>query len=129
MAVNLGRAAAALDHRLVIAGDEARFFAGAGADGTDGTRPLDVVVWADTFTDHFTPDNARAALSVLARAGLRAGVTGTAVCCGLTWVSTGQLDTARRELTRTVRALEPHAAAGGAGCRWSCSVSCSSPVA
>jgi Fe-S oxidoreductase len=85
---------------------------GAGADGTHGTRPLDVVVWADTFTDHFTPDNARAALSVLARAGLRAGVTGTAVCCGLTWVSTGQLDTARRELTKTVRALEPHAAAG-----------------
>jgi Fe-S oxidoreductase len=34
------------------------------------------------------------------------------VCCGLTWVSTGQLDTARRVMRHTLRRLAPHAAAG-----------------
>jgi Fe-S oxidoreductase len=35
-----------------------------------------------------------------------------AVCCGLTWISTGQLDVAKRVLTKTLRTLEPHLAAG-----------------
>jgi Fe-S oxidoreductase len=34
------------------------------------------------------------------------------LCCGLTWISTGQLDTARRMLRRSIAALEPEAAAG-----------------
>jgi Fe-S oxidoreductase len=34
------------------------------------------------------------------------------VCCGLTWITTGQLDAARRILTRTVAALAPDARAG-----------------
>ena len=35
------------------------------------------------------------------------------VCCGLTWISTGQLKTARRVLTRTIDILRPHVRAGG----------------
>jgi Fe-S oxidoreductase len=35
-----------------------------------------------------------------------------AVCCGLTWFSTGQLATARRVLSRTARTLAPAQAAG-----------------
>jgi FAD/FMN-containing dehydrogenase/Fe-S oxidoreductase len=72
----------------------------------------DVVVWADTFTDHFTPGNARAAVALLERAGLRVGVVGESACCALTWVSTGQLDAARRILGRTVETLHRYAAAG-----------------
>jgi Fe-S oxidoreductase len=34
------------------------------------------------------------------------------VCCGLTWISTGQLDGARRQLRRTLRALAPALDAG-----------------
>jgi Fe-S oxidoreductase len=34
-----------------------------------------------------------------------------AVCCGLTWISTGQLDGARRQLRRTLAALEPESGA------------------
>ncbi len=35
-----------------------------------------------------------------------------AVCCGLTWTSTGQVDAARRVLRRSLRAIEPWLAAG-----------------
>jgi Fe-S oxidoreductase len=34
------------------------------------------------------------------------------VCCGLTWISTGQLGTAKRVLARTLRTLKPWLAAG-----------------
>jgi Fe-S oxidoreductase len=71
----------------------------------------DVVVWADTFTDHFTPGNAHAAVQLLERAGLTVGVVGEVACCALTWVSTGQLDAARRILGRTVETLHAYAAA------------------
>ncbi|MGZ5418099.1 MAG: FAD-binding and (Fe-S)-binding domain-containing protein [Nocardioides sp.] len=72
----------------------------------------DVVVWADTFTDHFTPGNGQAAVELLERAGLRVGVVGESACCALTWVSTGQLDAARKILGRTVGTLHAYAVAG-----------------
>lgn len=71
-----------------------------------------MVLWADTFTDHFTPEHAVAALEVLEAAGLRAGVIDRTACCGLTWVSTGQLGAARREMRRTLDVLHPYAEAG-----------------
>ena len=74
-------------------------------------RP-DVVIWADTFTEHFTPDHATAAVDLLTRAGLTVGYVEDPACCGLTWVSTGQLAPARRQLRRTVEVLHRYAAAG-----------------
>lgn len=82
------------------------------ATALDSDDVPDVVVWADTFTDHFTPGNARAAVELLERAGLKVGVVGEGACCALTWVSTGQLDAARRILGRTVATLHRYAAAG-----------------
>jgi Fe-S oxidoreductase len=35
------------------------------------------------------------------------------ICCGLTWISTGQLDTAKKVLRRTVDRLAEHVRAGG----------------
>jgi Fe-S oxidoreductase len=66
-----------------------------------------VLLWVDTFTDHFAPHTGRAAVRVLESAGYRVRITDRRVCCGLTWISTGQLDGARRQLRRTLRALEP----------------------
>src|ERR1700759_4623861 len=43
----------------------------------------------------------------LEAAGSAVQTTGEPVCCGLTWISTGQLDGARRQLRRTLRALGP----------------------
>ncbi|MFF9087144.1 FAD-binding and (Fe-S)-binding domain-containing protein [Streptomyces sp. NPDC014991] len=101
-----------------------------------GTGDL-VVLWPDTFTEHLTPSVGRAAVRVLEDAGLRValpptlpprrGVIGDGrtraatalltarrarVCCGLTYVSTGQLDRARAVLRRTLDLMEPVLRAG-----------------
>ncbi|KRV50051.1 dimethylmenaquinone methyltransferase [Wenjunlia vitaminophila] len=71
-----------------------------------------VVLWPDTFTTYLRPQVGRAAVRVLEAAGLRVVVPPGPVCCGLTWVTTGQLDTARRVMRRTVEVLRPALAAG-----------------
>jgi Fe-S oxidoreductase len=71
-----------------------------------------VALWVDSFTDHFAPEVAHAAARVLEAAGYRVQVPGADTCCGLTWITTGQLDKARSILGSTVRALVPLADAG-----------------
>ena len=66
-----------------------------------------VLLWVDTFTNSFSPEVGQAAVRVLEDAGYSVQVTSSQVCCGLTWISTGQLDGARRQLERTLRALAP----------------------
>jgi len=61
----------------------------------------------DTFTNAFTPEVGQAAVRVLEAAGYHVRITRRTVCCGLTWISTGQLDGARRQLRRTLRELGP----------------------
>jgi Fe-S oxidoreductase len=80
--------------------------------GGDGHRGS-VLLWPDTFTNHFHPHIARAAVDLLEGAGWRVEVPGARVCCGLTWISTGQLGMAKRVLRRTVDVLRPHVRAGG----------------
>jgi Fe-S oxidoreductase len=65
----------------------------------------DVVLVVDSFTKGFRPEVAGAALRVVEDAGHRAEVR-TDVCCGLTWISTGQLREARKRLLRTTAALD-----------------------
>jgi FAD/FMN-containing dehydrogenase/Fe-S oxidoreductase len=73
----------------------------------------DVVVWADTFTNRFTPQVAEAAVRVLEAAGQRVAVHAQGdECCGLTLVSTGQLDAARRTLAALTERLTPYVEAG-----------------
>jgi len=71
-----------------------------------------VVLWVDTFTDHFTPHVGVAAVRVLESAGFSVRIPEPGLCCGLTYISTGRLDVARRMLRRCVTALTPHAEAG-----------------
>ncbi|MBT2383167.1 FAD-linked oxidase C-terminal domain-containing protein, partial [Streptomyces sp. ISL-11] len=99
----------------VVAEETFRAWAARHARVRDGgeTRVLStdqvVVLWPDTFTDHFTPSVGRAAVRVLEDAGQEAVLPGRAVCCGLTWVSTGQLDRARKVMRRTLDRMEPAA--------------------
>lgn len=91
-----------------------------------------VVLWPDTFTEHLSPAVGRAAVRVLEAAGLRVALPPTVhlarppvgdgrtvaldpsallrgrgrVCCGLTYVSTGQLDRARAVMRRTLDLME-----------------------
>ncbi|MER5885142.1 FAD-binding and (Fe-S)-binding domain-containing protein [Streptomyces sp. NPDC001941] len=67
----------------------------------------DLLLWPDTFTEHLSPQVGGAALAVFDAAGLTAAVPQGRVCCGLTLVSTGQLDHARRVMRRTLDALGP----------------------
>ncbi|MET9867698.1 FAD-binding and (Fe-S)-binding domain-containing protein [Streptomyces sp. NPDC006386] len=92
-----------------------------------------VILWPDTFTEHLSPSVGQAAVRVLEAAGLRVALPPTVrlekppvgdgrtvaldplsllrgrgrVCCGLTYVSTGQLDRARTVLRRTLDLMEP----------------------
>lgn len=75
----------------------------------DGRR---VVLWPDTFTNYLAPEIGRAAVAVLEAAGYEVVLPAKPVCCGLTWISTGQLTTARRVLNRSLRVLAPHLEAG-----------------
>ncbi len=71
-----------------------------------------VMLWVDTFTNHFTPQVGIAAVQVLEAAGYSVRVPKRRLCCGLTWISTGQLTIARKMLHRSVAALTEHAQAG-----------------
>ena len=71
-----------------------------------------VVLFADSFTDAFSPEVADATVRVLREAGYEPRLPGGSVCCGLTWITTGQLDSAKSILRRTVAALAADARAG-----------------
>jgi hypothetical protein len=79
------------------------------APGPHGT----VLLWPDTFTNYFHPHIGRAAVEVLEAAGWSVTIPTEPLCCGLTWISTGQLDTAKQVLRRSAARLVGHVRAGG----------------
>ncbi len=79
---------------------------GAGAQPPEGAQRQPVLVWPDTFTNYFTPSVGAAALAVLRSAGLAVRLPDRPVCCGLTYLSTGQLSLARRVLRGSLDIVE-----------------------
>ncbi|MEV0560479.1 FAD-binding and (Fe-S)-binding domain-containing protein [Dactylosporangium sp. NPDC050588] len=79
-----------------------------GGTGERGT----VLLWPDTFTTYLSPGIAASAVGALEAVGFRVELPRGPVCCGLTWISTGQLGVARRVLRRTVDTLAPWLRAG-----------------
>lgn len=75
-------------------------------------KPLDVVVWADSFTEYLDPRGAQAMVELLQEAGYRVRIPSTRACCGLTWISTGQLDGAKKRLRQLLDVLGPAAEKG-----------------
>ncbi|QGH68397.1 FAD-binding and (Fe-S)-binding domain-containing protein [Pseudactinotalea sp. HY158] len=71
-----------------------------------------VMLWADSFSEYLADDGARATLAVLEAAGFEVLLPPSQVCCGLTWISTGQLDGAKARLSQTMEVLAPYAEAG-----------------
>ena len=84
----------------------------AGHTPATGAERPEVLLWVDSFTDAFSPQVGIAAVEVLEGTGYAVRLSPPGTCCGLTWVSTGQLDAARRIVGRTVAALRPHVDAG-----------------
>jgi Fe-S oxidoreductase len=66
-----------------------------------------VVLWADTFTNHFHPEIGEAAIDVLEAAGFSPEVPRQALCCGRPLYDFGWLGAARRYLDRVLRAMRP----------------------
>jgi FAD/FMN-containing dehydrogenase/Fe-S oxidoreductase len=64
-----------------------------------------VVLWPDTFTNHFHPATAAAAARVLEGAGFRVELPRSHVCCGRPLYDYGMLDTARRWLEDVLQTL------------------------
>lgn len=71
-----------------------------------------VLLWADSFTDFFSTAGGKAAVQVLEDAGYHVELLAKSACCGLTWITTGQLDQARSIVASTVAQLHPYVMAG-----------------
>ncbi|HMQ65559.1 MAG TPA: FAD-binding and (Fe-S)-binding domain-containing protein [Arachnia sp.] len=71
-----------------------------------------VLIWVDSFSDCFESTSFAAMVQVLVRLGYEPEVLNETACCGLTWISTGQLDGARRQLANAAKVLAPYAADG-----------------
>jgi FAD/FMN-containing dehydrogenase/Fe-S oxidoreductase len=107
----LARAAAGIDQRRSIPRFAPRTLRRSAPVPAAETKP-DVWIWADSFTDHFFPGNGHAAIRYLESVGLTARVIPESACCGLTWITTGQLDRARTMLRRTVDTLQSYVGTG-----------------
>ncbi|MBT2231910.1 FAD-binding and (Fe-S)-binding domain-containing protein [Nonomuraea sp. NEAU-A123] len=81
-----------------------------------------VLLWVDSFNNHFSPQVLRAGVEVLESAGFQVRVPQGTQCCGLTWLTTGQLGQARRVAARTVAAVERHPDMPIVGLEPSCTV-------
>jgi FAD/FMN-containing dehydrogenase/Fe-S oxidoreductase len=71
-----------------------------------------VILWPDTFNNHFHPQTAIAAVSVLEAAGFQAMVPETSLCCGRPLYDYGFLDQAQRLLRQVLTTLAPQIEAG-----------------
>ncbi|MHB9148967.1 MAG: FAD-binding and (Fe-S)-binding domain-containing protein [Thermoleophilia bacterium] len=75
-------------------------------------RPWDpqapaVVLWPDTFSNHFHPHTAKSAVAVLEAAGFRVIVPRERLCCGRPLYDFGMLSLAKRLLRKVLDSLEP----------------------
>ena len=84
--------------------------AGTGAAQVNPGR--DVIVWADSFSETLDPSGAKAMVDLLTSAGYRVRIPSQQACCGLTWISTGQLDGAKKRLRGLLDVLGPAAQRG-----------------
>lgn len=71
-----------------------------------------VLLWVDSFTDFFSTEGGKAAVNVLEAAGYQVEFLARSACCGLTWITTGQLDKARSIVGDAVVQLHPYVTEG-----------------
>jgi Fe-S oxidoreductase len=66
-----------------------------------------ILLWPDTFTEAFDPELALDAIAVLEALGYRVELPSSGVCCGLTWITTGQVGTAKQVVGRSLERIRP----------------------
>jgi Fe-S oxidoreductase len=71
-----------------------------------------VILWPDTFNNHFHPETAQAAVEVLEAAGYQVTVPEQSLCCGRPLYDYGFLDLAEKLLRDILNTLRPQIEAG-----------------
>ena len=102
---------AGVDHRREVpkfANRTARSLVKASGGGGKG----EVLIWVDSFSDCFEGTGLAAMWVVLERLGYSPKVLDETACCGLTWITTGQLDGARKQLTNAASVLSSYVESG-----------------
>ncbi len=66
-----------------------------------------VILWPDTFNNHFHPEAAKAAVTVLEAAGRQVWVPKASLCCGRPLYDFGMLDEAKAMLRQILDTLRP----------------------
>jgi FAD/FMN-containing dehydrogenase/Fe-S oxidoreductase len=82
---------------------------GAQAARASGTR---ILLWPDTFNNHFRPRTAVAAVHVLEQLGFSVAIPDRPLCCGRPLYDWGMLDTAKRLWRQTMESLRDDIARG-----------------
>ncbi|GAA4259779.1 FAD-binding and (Fe-S)-binding domain-containing protein [Dietzia aurantiaca] len=95
---------AGVDSRRSIPGFARRPFRRTFRAQESDRRP--VVLFVDSFSDSFSPAVAQATVDLLRSAGYEPSLPPERVCCGLTWITTGQLDAAATILRHLVDTLD-----------------------
>lgn len=79
----------------------------------------DVLIFADTFSRHFEPENLEAAVRVLTRAGYDVGIAtaegadaARPLCCGRSYLSAGLVERAKEEMRRSAEVFAEAIRAG-----------------
>jgi Fe-S oxidoreductase len=83
-----------------------------GASATPVSGPHQVLLWPDTFTNHFHPEVGEAAVEVLEALGYEVAVPAAALCCGRPLYDFGMLRVAKRLLRRALVELREEIRAG-----------------
>jgi FAD/FMN-containing dehydrogenase/Fe-S oxidoreductase len=98
---------AGVDHRARLPKFASQTFRGWFHErGRRGIAGDPVIVWPDTFNNHFRPQTLIAATQLLERAGFRVDLPGEPLCCGRPLYDWGFLDVAKARFERTFRVLE-----------------------
>jgi len=75
--------------------------------GAKHREKIQVLLWADTFNNHFLPSTAKAAVAVLEAAGFTVTVPRANLCCGRPLYDVGMLDRAKSLLLQIMDELLP----------------------
>ncbi len=108
--VHLVRWVAGVDQRRSLPQFATRTFAKEMKGHTSPATGRPVLLWADSFTEYFSTAAGRSAVELLERSGFEVRFLERQQCCGLTWISTGQLDTAATLVAAAVEQLHPYVA-------------------
>ena len=80
--------------------------------GSSKDAGREVILWVDTFNNHFHPETSRAAVDVLRHAGYSVTIPRNHLCCGRPLYDFGMLDRAKSYLQKIMKSLGSQIDAG-----------------